>query len=228
MRQSTTLFVALVLVLAITSAACGATATAEAPPSQPSTPTASPSPTPSTSPPAQISSWEPFSAGGISLSLPQSFEGGDLESDLPAIIGRLRDLGPDFEPIAQQIEQNPGLFLLWAFDTIIGPSGTLTSAAVTHETIPSSIPLATYVDAAKAQLPPGFQVVDTRIGSHPDGEEARMVIEFEIMGIPGKELLYILKQSGDIWVLTLSTGAEEFATRLPDFEQTIATFAVED
>lgn len=228
MRHPVALFTAFVLLLALTSVACGGSATPEPPTSQPSPPTAPPSPTPSTSAPAQIPGWEPFSAGGVTLSLPESFEGGDLESDLPAIVARLEALGPDFEPIVQQIEQNPGIFALWAFDTVVGPSGTLTSAAVTHEAIPSSIPLETYVDAAKAQFPSTFQVVDTQIGTTPDGQDARLVIEFEVMGIPGKELLYILKHGGDIWVLTLATGAEEFDTRLPDFEQAIASFAVDN
>lgn len=45
-----------------------------------------------------IPGWEKFAGEGVELWLPESFEGGNLEEDINAIVENLKKLGPDFEP----------------------------------------------------------------------------------------------------------------------------------
>ena len=191
-------------------------------------PTAIPEATATVQPTATpIPGWEKFEGGGVALWLPQSYEGGDLDEDIDLIVDRLRSLGPDFEQMAQMIEQNPTLYVIWAFDSEVGPSGFLTNMAVTTEKVPSAITIDTYLDAAEGQFPDQLQVVERDIVSLGDREAGRLVIEFNISGVIGQEVMYVVKDGNTMWVITYATGAEEFDQRLPVFEQSALTFTIE-
>lgn len=159
--------------------------------------------------------------------MPESYEGGNLDEDIDVIVERLRNLGPDFEQMAQMIEQNPSMFVIWAFDSEVGDSGFLTNVAVTTEKVLSAITIDTYLDAALKQLPAQFQVVDRDIVSLEDHQAGRLIIEFTISGVVGKEVMYAVKDDNTMWVITCATGAEEFDQRLPVFEQSAFTFAIQ-
>jgi hypothetical protein len=85
----------------------------------------------------------------------------------------------------------------------------------------------TYLDAALKQLPAAFQVVERDIISLDDHQAGRLVIEFTISGIVGKEVMYAVKGDNAMWVITYATAAEEFDQRLPFFEQSALSFAIQ-
>jgi len=174
-----------------------------------------------------IPGWEKFAGDDVELWLPESYEGGNLSEDVEVIIGNLRRLGPDFEPIAQTIEQNPSLYAMWIYDSEIGESGFLTNVAVAKEKVLSAISVNTYLDAAVKKLPAQLQVVERDMVSLNAYEAGRLVIEFTISGTTGKEVLYALKDGNTMWIITFATGEEEFEQRLPIFEQSALTFAVQ-
>ena len=174
-----------------------------------------------------IPGWEKFEGGGVELWLPESYEGGNLDEDLEVVVEGLRTLGPDFTQMADLIEQNPSMFVIWAFDSEVGNSGALTSVAVTTEKVLSAITIDTYLDAALDLFPPQFQVVEREnvtLGDYPAG---RLVIEFTISGSAGKEVMYAVKDGNTMWILTFGTGASEFNQRLPDFEQSVQSFEIQ-
>ena len=202
------------LLLLGTALGCG-----QAAPPQP-TATSQPTATP-------IPGWEKFEGGGVELWLPESYRGGDLAEDLEVIVEILRRLGPDLEPVAQMIEQNPSMYVIWAFDSEIGDSGFLTNVAVTTEKVLSAVTLDTYLDAAAEQLPAQFQVIERDIITLVDYQAGRLVLEFAISGVSGKEVLYVVKDGNTMWAMTFATAAEEFDRRLPVFEQSALTFAIQ-
>jgi hypothetical protein len=175
-----------------------------------------------------IPGWEKFESAGIELWMPASFEGGNLAEDLDMIAEKLKGLGSEFDSIAQNIQNNPGMFVIWAFDSKVGPSGALTTVAVTTEKVLSAIPLDTYLDAAIQQLPSQFTVVErdiVKVGEHDAG---RLVLEMAINNVMVKEVLYAMKDSNNMWVITCGTSGAEFDTRLPVFEQIVQTFKVQE
>lgn len=174
-----------------------------------------------------IPGWEKFEGGGIELWLPESYEGGNLQEDLDVVVQNLRRLGPDYEQLAQVIEQNPSMYVIWAFDSEVGSPGFLTNATVTTEKVLSAMTLDTYLDAAVGQFPPGFDVRERDIVTLGDHQAGRLLIEFAIQGVRGSELLYAVKDGTTMWVITYATGADEFDERLPVFEQSALTFAVQ-
>lgn len=186
------------------------------------------SPTATSEPTATpIPGWEKFEGGGVELWLPESYEGLSIDEDIDVVVERLRTFGPDFEQMAQTIEQNPSMYVIWAFDSEIGDSGFLTNVAVTTEKVLSAMTIDTYLDAALKQLPAAFQVVDRDIVSLNDHQAGRLVIEFAVPGVVGREVMYAVKDDNAMWVITYATGAEEFDQRLPFFEQSALTFAIQ-
>ncbi len=202
------------LLLLGTAFGCG-----QAAPPQP-TATAPPTATP-------IPGWEKFEGGGVELWLPESYRGGDLAEDIEVIVEILRRLGPDYEQVAQMIEQNPSMYAIWVFDSEIGDSGFLTNVAVTTEKVLSAVTLDTYLDAVARQLPAQFQVIERDIITLVDYQAGRLVLEFVVSGLAGKEVLYVVKDGNTMWGITFATAAEEFDQRLPVFEQSALTFAVQ-
>lgn len=174
-----------------------------------------------------IPGWEKFEGGGVELWLPESYDGGNLDEDLEIVVEGLRTLGPDFAQMADLIEQNPSMFVIWAFDSEVGNSGALTSAAVTTEKVLSAMTIDTYLDAALEMLPPQFRVVEREIVTVGDNPAGRLIIDFTISGMAGKEVMYAVKDGNTMWILTYGTGASEFNQRLPDFEQSVNSFEIQ-
>jgi hypothetical protein len=183
-----------------------------------------PTPQPMATP---IPGWEKFEGGGVELWLPESFDGGNLEEDLDVVVENLRRLGPDYEQLAQIIEQNPSMYVIWVFDSEVGSPGFLTSVAITTEKVMSAITLDTYLDAAASQFPAEFQIQERDIVTLGEYQAGRLVIDFTIQGVDGSELLYVVKDGTTIWAITYGTGAQEFDERLPVFEQSALTFAIQ-
>ena len=189
-------------------------------------PTATPEPTP-TETLTPIPGWEKFEGGGVELWLPESYEGGNPGEDIEVIVENLRSLGPDFEQLAQMMEQNPSWCIIWAVDSEVGDSGLLTNVNGTSEKVLSAVTIDTHIDAALKQLPAQFQVVERGIVSLGDYQAGRLVIEVTISGVAKKELVYVIKDGNTMWTITFATGAEEFDQRLPAFEQSVLTFAIQ-
>ena len=169
--------------------------------------------------------WEKYEGGSVELWLPESYEGGNLE-DIDLVVEKLKNLGPDFEQMAQTLEQNPSLFVIWAFDFKVGTSGFLTNVSVAKEKVLSAFTVDTYLDAVINQIPAQFQVVERDIVSLNDLKAGRLLLEITISGMDVKEMMYVIKDGNFMWVITFTTGANEFVQRLPDFEKIALTFTI--
>lgn len=176
-----------------------------------------------------IPGWEKFEGGGVELWLPESWVGGDPseDMDMEMIVEGLRSLGPDFEEYAQSIEENPWMFVLFVFDYEVGESGGPTNVNVVKEKVPSTMTIDEYLDLASEQLPAPSQVIERGAVTLADREAGRLVIQAEISGVAVKQLMYIVKEGTTMWLITFATFAEEFAQRLPVFEQSALTFAIQ-
>jgi hypothetical protein len=182
---------------------------------------AAPTPTP-----VSIPGWEKFSAGGVELWMPGNFQGGDLANDLDVIVQRLRAFGPEYEQMANTIEQNPSAFVMLILDSNIGPSGFLTNVNVVKEQVSSTTSIDSYMKASTSQLTPlGFTILEqnnVQLGSNKAG---RLVIQSD--KLKAKELMYVVKNKNTMWVITYATGIPDFANRLPTFEKSINTFRIQ-
>jgi hypothetical protein len=220
-------FVICLLLVSVMLSACGpskpavdvaATQTAQAPIIKPTD-----TPVPTATPNA-LAGWNKFEGSGIEMWLPESFEGGNLENDLGVIVDKLKALGPEFESVAATIEANPAAFVLWAFDSELGSAGYLTNVNIIQEQVVSAVTLDMYLQALQQQLPSYLIISEQGKGQLDLYDSIRLVIDTEISGVKGKELMYIVKDSNTVYVITFATSLDEFEARLPAFEQAVQTF----
>ncbi|MFQ5846199.1 MAG: hypothetical protein ACE5IQ_00840 [Candidatus Methylomirabilales bacterium] len=174
-----------------------------------------------------IAGWEKFEGGGVELWLPQSYEGGDLsDENLAVIVEEIRSFGPDFERVARAIERNPTAFVIFAVDSEVGESGTLTNMNVVSKRVPSAVTMNSYLDIVTKQLPRQYRVVERGIVPLDHYQAGRLVVEIEIQDVHVKNVMYAIQNDNTLWALNYGTGAEEFDRRLPIFEQSARTFTV--
>ncbi len=123
------------------------------------------------------------------------------------------------------IEQNRSAFIIWAFDSEIGAGDALTNVNLVKERVLSAVNPESYVDAIESQLPSDFSITQRQKVKLDQYEALRLIIEMREPSI--KEAMYIIKSGNTIWVVTYATGADEFDSRLPTFEQSANTLRVE-
>lgn len=181
---------------------------------------------PTTPEPTPIPGWQLFEGDEVELWLPDSFEGGNLEEDLPVVVDALRNLGPDFIEIAATIENNPEAFAIWAFDSQMGSPGFLTNVNVTREQVLSVVSLDDYLDAVSRQLGPGFEILSQEKVQLNGTEAGLLEIALQLPEVNARELVYIMKEGNTIYALTYATHEEEWEERRPVFEQSAQTFRV--
>lgn len=208
MRRHDALLCACIL-LALALAACGRP------------PAAAPTPKPE---PA----WREVSGGGVSLSLPESYEALDLGEGVDQRIRLLDQFGGKYAHVARMTEQSRKNFALWAFDTRPGYSSCAATVAVTRtRPVSDALTLDVFVGEVVRQLPSLAGGAEVRLVSNEtikldSGPAARLLLEFP--GACRKEMVYTLKRGDRFWMVIFAADVKEFERRLPLFERSIATF----
>lgn len=168
--------------------------------------------------------WEKFEGGGVSVNLPEAFEGGSLET-FDTVVSTLRSLGPSYESLAQTIEANQQAFVLFAYDPKITGAGGPTNVVVAKEAAPEAVSLDTYlqstVSAVSRLLPDS--AISSSILSLNGQRVGRIVADHSLNGNQIKQVTYIFRDSGIFIVAAYTTSLEEFDARLPAFEQSAST-----
>jgi hypothetical protein len=177
--------------------------------------------------PTAIPGWEKFEGKGVSLWLPDSFEGGNLEEDVATIVEKLKTLGSQYDQVATIIEQNKTMFALWVFDSVVGDEGVLTNVNITTEKVTSAISIDTYLDAATGQFPAEFSVVQRDLITVNGMDAGRLQVDYNSGGVVVKEVMYSIKKGNTIYNITYATGEDEFDQRFPIFEQSAQTFNID-
>ncbi len=185
-------------------------------------------PTPAPPTPDVPADWKEFHGSRVHLWLPGSFEGGDMGAGFQAIVDRLKSLGPEFAPAAEVLEQNPDVFVLWAYDPLPGPTGYVTNVNVTREDVPEGTSIDDYLDAAIELLPTSFDLIDRGVVTVGGSEIGKLVLSSSIQGKRGMSVIYSIKEGNRFWNVTYSTGADEFVTRSPVWGRSISTLRLGD
>jgi len=81
-----------------------------------------------------------------------------------------------------------------------------------------------YLQALQQQLPSYLTISEQGQGQLDLYDSIRLVLDTNISGVKGKELMYIIKDSNIVYVITFATSLVEFDARLPEFEQAVQSF----
>jgi hypothetical protein len=177
---------------------------------------------------ASIAGFKNFLGEGLSISLPDTFIGGNLGTDLDLIIANLKKLGSDFSQTVTLIEQNRSLFVLWAFDSNMNDTKFLTNVNIIKQPVLSSITLQMMMDATAQSLPAQFTVTESKIVTLGPNKAGRIQVAATVQGTDVKEVFYLVMDSEHsmMYAITFATSVGEFDKRLPVFDQSVSTFKV--
>jgi hypothetical protein len=219
------LIVAIIAVVFTSMLACGFTEQMAEPTPIPPTETPLLSPTPE---PESFPGWEKFTGGGIEFLLPESFEGGDISTDLDQILEVIDGLGPDFQQFGQIIAQNPGIFIIYAFDTVPSERGMLANVNVTVNQTEPGIQVEDFSAAVISQLPELMTVTNTELLTINGHEAGKIELAYALEGVNIAQVMFVIKEDVNFWAVTYTTGDVEYVEMLPVFEQSISTFTVNE
>ena len=163
--------------------------------------------------------WKDFSAGGVRLSLPARYEGGDLTNDLDVIVERLRRQGSQFKQLADTIQQNPGAFLILATDT----SGDYPSAVVvTKERTLSTDTLQSIEAKLERSLPSVFSVIEHEIVTIGRYNAMRVEVR-ESLGIELIESVYLIKRNNVLFGVAFTSPEQNLVEIQLIIDQSLRT-----
>jgi len=171
--------------------------------------------------------WQIIKGEGISISLPKTYQGGNPLRDLTEIESALNSLGESYGRRLQSIRQNLDDIVLIAFDARSLTLDTLTNVNIIQQSLDKSISLADYLKQAVQQLEKTHTIEAEIITSSDRGEIARIVASKTTdNGVTMKQLFYFQPQEDTILISTFSTPKSEFQGRVANFEQSIASLAI--
>jgi len=170
--------------------------------------------------------WQTMEGQGVSLSLPEGYQGGNPIVDLQSIEEKLANLDASqrLKPIQNNLEQ----IALIAFDTTnFSDNNWLTNVHVLNHSWQESMTLENYLSQAVAELESTHQIEQQNMmnqGQSSIGRILTTVTTSEQVKI--KQLFYFQPQQDKIWITTYTTPASEFQQRSANFEQSIATLEI--
>ncbi len=171
--------------------------------------------------------WQTLNGAGLELSLPEGYTGGDPSTDLDRLASELEAIDPEYAQRIESIRQNPEAIAFLAFDPDSAESGFLTNVNIATEPVPADIDLEQYLEAATQQLAGIYEIESQEITTVGDYEAGKIVGQFGTGELQVKQLFYAIKTDGTFWIVTYATTADEFDTRLPNFERSIQTLKLE-
>jgi hypothetical protein len=174
-----------------------------------------------------IPGWKKFEATGMEIWLPDSYVGGDLNQDMDLLVEELRSLGPEYEPFAQQLEQNPSLYTLWAYDSDVGGTAFLSNVGIVNERVISVIDIDTYIDQFLKQMPSQIRVEERQVTTINNDDARRLIVMLPLSDFSVQEAIYVVKHNNTIWVIAFACAQKDFNSRFSVFEQSAHTFSTQ-
>jgi hypothetical protein len=183
--------------------------------------------TPTPSEPTPVPGWKAFTGGGVELSLPANFEGGDPVARRDELLELIRSLGPEYESYVETVEQNPTGMILTVFD--LESAGSI--VGVTLRDVPSEMMLDEYLNGllgAIVEQIPGTSVIDRSVVQRDEDRIGRVVLEFDTGEAISRQLTFVILDGGNVWTVSYASPYDRFEQMLPIFDLSILTFKYPD
>lgn len=167
-----------------------------------------------------------YSDKGVEITLPSTYRVGDVDKDLAILVEGLKAMSEeDADDIQALYEKNKDDIMLWGYDTD-SPLSHQTSVLIMKNEEFAGMSLAVISAFANLLL---SQEVDS-ISQQQMELGGRDVLRFETTsenaGVETAQAIYLLNDSGKLWLIGFFTNQEQFNTRLPSFDAAVASFTV--
>ena len=183
---------------------------------------------PATAEPSPSAAPKVYAENGIEITLPDTYVMGDVETDLAILMEGLQTLGEEeVDDIEALYEANKDDIILWGFD-LNSPSTHQTSILVlkNEEFAGLSLPLPMAMSLATVLVGEEVDTLQQEILTLGGREVARFLTTAEAAGVPTAQAIYLLNESGKLWVIRFFTTQDQIDARLPTFDAAVASFKV--
>jgi len=172
--------------------------------------------------------WQTIQGEGMSLSLPESYQGGNPVRDLNEIETAFTRLDEGYSKRLQPIKQNLEQTAFIAVDARSLTPNALTNVNVVQHPLNPATSLEDYLGQVAQQLRPTHQIQEETIITQNQSSLGRIVANVTTeKGVSMKQLFYIQPEGETMWITTYTTPTSEFQGRLANFEQSITSLKVE-
>jgi hypothetical protein len=175
---------------------------------------------------SEISGFKKFNGKGISIDLPDTYVGGNLEHDLDLILAALKKQGSNFDSLVQTIEANRSSFALWAFDTKTNDPKFVTNVNVLSQDVLSGTTLDMVMPTLAETLQGKANILEQKTVTLGSYEMGRIILNMRQNDMTIKEQAYLILDNNVMWLVTFGTTPAEFAERQPVFDQSMETFKI--
>jgi len=169
-----------------------------------------------------------YSSKGIQISLPTSYEVGDIEAQAENLLDQIQSL-PEFGSgsIQEFYANNKDDILLWAFESG-KPVSNQTHLLVLKNEEFAGMSLGIVSTLARTLLGDAIEVIEQERLTLNDRDTLRFLISAESAGIDQAQVIYLLKDSGKLWILGFLTSQDQIEQQLSIFDAAVASFTVID
>jgi hypothetical protein len=179
--------------------------------------------TPTTAAPTRIPGWDLYRGAEVEMWLPEGFVGGDPVARREELLGIARTAGTAYEGVVRALEEQPEnlLFYSWElpqYQMIVG---------VTRHDAPAEVSVEIYLEQWADAVLGQFPALD-EISKGPvmiAGETVgRAVMDLTQPGAVTRQISYLFKEGGTVWVLGYGFPAERYTELVPMVELSVQTF----
>lgn len=174
--------------------------------------------------------WEEHEAAGFSLALPAEWEGGDTERLIPRVLDEMRAKYPERADVWEVLESSAAdvEFLAFDLDDVRAGEEFVTNVNVVRTAIPAGANLREVVEAQIPLLEDQLGAQDAEVEERRVGMLDAVILSYRalILGFDLAQRMYAFAdaETGDVFILTFSTGWERRGEKEPTFEEIAATF----
>ncbi|HSV86415.1 MAG TPA: hypothetical protein VLH85_07560 [Levilinea sp.] len=192
------------------------------------TPSITPSPTitlvPTITP---IPGWSLIHGDGVSLWLPDSWRGGNLQQDLDQFLADVAGEAAVIQQYAAVLEQNREVINLWAFDSGTTGHFHLTNVNIGREEVGDQVTVDIYIDAINRNLPENFTITGRDVQMIHGIPGGSIDVDVLLNGLLIRQIMYILKVDNVMWLVTFAATYDTFDAYLAIIEQSMQTLEIE-
>lgn len=169
-----------------------------------------------------------YSSNGVQITLPATFEVGDIEAQVANLLDKIQSL-PEFGSgsIQEFYANNEEDILLWAYDSA-SAEGSQTHLLVLKNEEFAGMSLGIVSTLARTLLGDAIEVIEQERLTLGDRDTLRFIISAENTGDDQTQVIYLLKDSGKLWILGFLTTQDQIEQRLSNFDGSVASFTVVD
>lgn len=175
-----------------------------------------------------IDGWHQIKGQDISLSLPETYQGGSLSTEVDLIIPPQETVDNNIRERLKRVKQSGEAIALLAIDSAALSNPVITNVNITSVDNDSDIPitLAEYVSPLLNQLEKDAQIIISEEVSinnnYPNAVKITLSLSQPNNNL--RQLIYVIPDEEKFWLVTYTASQEIFERELATFERSIESF----